>query len=249
MIAEFAQRPSDVATVEAHARRTFQRVVQCPTFDDFIDALASDRVTSAVVDLSMCPAVMSVPVPSPADRQPMLLHAIHALSQGETAALRAMAKLPFAVRSIYPRYHDLDACLSDRPYLYFPSCTTDMLALADGRLSADVLHLFTCCVVLGERRTTKGRVASESLVRAEDIDRHLRAAGLIPHIPLLQKVRMAHAVGRMQNGCSPAVAASLAGFESVKAMDNYFAEHDGVTRARCVKHRHFERMIEAILPA
>jgi hypothetical protein len=35
----------------------------------------------------------------------------------------------------------------------------------------------------------------------------------------------------------------------VKAMDNYFAEHDGVTRARCVKHRHFERMIEAILPA
>jgi hypothetical protein len=248
VIAAFVRHPEDLRKVEAHGRRVFQRVDLCATFDELIDRFSAPALSAVVADLDMCPRKFDGRL-LPLGKAPasVAVHAVHLLSEGETHSLRALAAIDPTCRSVYRRYHDIDACLPEHPLVYVPSATVSILAKVCARLPASTAHVFTCCVVLGERRTTIMRVAAETGISVKRLQMLLAIGGYPSVGRLLQIVRSAHAIYRMEvHGCEQGVAAVLGGFGSARSLENYAKKHLGLTAHQFVARHGFRGMLRML---
>ena len=239
----------DRRPIEAHAGRAFEKVNHCTTHDDLWDRVSSDAVRTVVADLDVWPEGGSREIMRrmEARRDPVALFLVHTLTPRALRELEFFARTDLDVRPAYRRYHCLEQRLDQRGAGGVPCATMLILRRLVPRLGVDAAHLVVCSSVLGERRTTWKLVAAALGLGVKNLRTKWKAAGLPKFERLMAKVRIAHAIYRMETfGVSTGEAAACAGFSGQRSLENYVKKHTDLTPHQLVEHGGFERVVREI---
>lgn len=175
--------------------------------------------------------------------------AVHGLSSGEVDVLRALSRLGGDVISVYHRFHDLEALLSDVVALELPSGSVTVIRELPGDLAPALGHFLVSCIVLGERHTTLRQVATEAGISASRARQLTSALGYGDFRHLASDVRLLHTLYRIGRlGASERGAAIAAGFSEARELDRLCRRRAGVSPVHFARHAAgFERCLAAFV--